>query len=170
MKRVLVIGCSGGGKSVFSRALAERTGLPLHHLDNLYWNADGTQAPKQAFREGLARLLAEDAWILDGNFRSTPEQRLAACDTVFFLDYPTEVCLQGVAERMGKPRPDLPWVETKPDEAFLEFIRTFSQHTRPRILELLERHSDREIHVFHSREEAAEYLRNDSKALTFLKN
>ncbi len=158
MKQVLVIGCSGGGKSVFSRALAEKTGLPLHHLDNLYWNADGTQVPKPLFREALARLLAEEAWILDGNFRSTMEQRLTACDTVFFLDYPTEVCLQGVAERMGKPRPDIPWVETEPDEEFLDFIRRFPTDTRPMILELLDRYSDREIHVFHSREEANQYL------------
>ncbi len=160
MKRVLVIGCSGGGKSVFSRALAKKTGLPLHHLDNLYWNSDRTQVAKPKFRAALSRLLAEDTWILDGNFRSTLEQRFAACDTVFFLDYPTEICLQGVAERMGKPRPDLPWVETEPDEEFLEFIRTFPQHTRPRILALLEGHPEKEIHVFHSREEAKAYLQS----------
>ncbi len=158
MKRVIIIGCSGGGKSVFARALAEKTGLPLWHLDNLYWNADGTQVEKPLFRAQLTRLLAEEAWILDGNFRSTLEQRLLACDTVFFLDYPTEVCLQGVAERMGKARPDIPWVETEPDEEFLDFIRTFSQHTRPMILELLQQHPDKEIHIFHNREESAEYL------------
>ena len=42
MERAIVIGCPGGGKSTFARALAEKTGLPLHHLDMMYWNADKT--------------------------------------------------------------------------------------------------------------------------------
>ncbi len=158
MKWVIVIGCSGGGKSVFSRALAKKTGLPLYHLDNLYWNSDGTKAEPSEFLERLRRAMVGDAWILDGNFRSTMELRLMPCDTVFFLDYPTEVCLEGAVVRLGKPRPDIPWVEQEPDGDFLDFIRRFPTEHRPGILELLERYPEKTVITFHSREEAAACL------------
>ena len=158
MKKVIVIGCPGSGKSTFSRALRERTGLPLYHLDMLYWNADRTTVEKSVFRARLAAIIEGDEWIIDGNYGSTMELRLAACDTVFFLDYPADVCLEGVRTRRGKPRNDMPWVETEEDEEFTEFIKSYNSESRPRVLELLEKYSDKSIHVFESREEADRYL------------
>ena len=116
MKRAIVIGCPGSGKSTFARALHEKTGLPLHYLDMMYWNADKTTVPKDIFRGRLAEVLTDDEWIIDGNYGSTMEARMAACDTVFFLDYPRSVCLAGIRERQGKPRADMPWIETEDDE------------------------------------------------------
>ena len=110
MDRVLVIGCPGSGKSTFSRALAEKTGFSLVHLDRLYWNADRTTVEKQVFRRRLEDALEGESWIIDGDYASTMELRLQRCDTVFFLDYPEEVCLSGVRDRIGKPRADLPWL------------------------------------------------------------
>lgn len=162
MKRVIVIGCPGSGKSTFSRALARKTGLPLYHLDMMYWRADRTTVPREAFRASLARVLAEDAWIVDGNYSGTMEMRLAACDTVFFLDYPTEVCLAGLSARRGKARPDLPWVESEDemDEEFIRFVTDYTTESRPRVLELLEQYAacDRRVVVFRSRDEADAYL------------
>lgn len=38
MKRVVVIGSGGAGKSIFSRKLGEIAGLPVVQLDKLYWH------------------------------------------------------------------------------------------------------------------------------------
>ena len=159
MKRVIVIGCPGSGKSTFARALRDKTGLPLHHLDMMYWNADKTTVPKEIFRAQLAALLTEDAWIIDGNYGSTMEARMAACDTVFFLDYPRSVCLAGIRERQGKPRADMPWIETEDDEEFLAFVRTYNEQSRPAVLTLLEKYRDKQIVIFRTRTEADEFLK-----------
>ena len=108
MKKVIVIGCPGSGKSWFSRALHDKTGIPLYHLDLMYWRADRTTVDKVVFRERLRSTIEKEEWIIDGNYGSTMEMRMEACDTVFFLDYPVEVCLSGMEERRGKSRPDMP--------------------------------------------------------------
>ena len=86
--------------------------------------------------------------------------RLAACDTVFFLDYPTEVCLEGIRTRRGTPRPDMPWIETEEDAEFIEFIKRYNTESRPSVLELLKQYADKTIVVFRDRAEAEEYLQD----------
>ena len=158
MKKIIVIGCPGSGKSTFSIALHDRTGIPLVHLDMLKWNADRTTVSREVFMERLQRVLKLDEWIIDGNYSSTMELRMQACDTVFFLDYPLEVCVSGIEERRGKPRPDMPWVETEEDAEFMEFIRNYNMQSRPEVLELLEKYADKNIVTFKSRSEAEEFL------------
>ena len=159
MKRVIVIGSPGSGKSTFAKKLHKATALPLFHLDMLYWNADKTTVEKPVFRQRLDQVLRREEWILDGNYASTMEMRLAACDTVFFLDYPTEVCLSGVRQRQGKPRSDIPWTDTEDDPEFLRFIEAFQEESRPKILALLETYGHKEIHIFKSRDEADTYIK-----------
>lgn len=158
MKRAIVIGCPGSGKSTFSRNLHSKTGLPIIYLDLLFWNPDKTHLSREAFDARILESMAGECWIMDGNYSRTIPMRLAACDTVFFLDYPLEVCMEGVASRMGTSRPDMPWVETEPDEEFLEYIRDFAATQVPQIRELLKQHSEKNIIVFHSRAEAENYL------------
>jgi len=161
MQKVIVIGCPGSGKSTFSRALHNITGVSLYHLDMLYWNADRTTVSKEVFRARLAEIIAKDSWIIDGNYGSTMELRLQACDTVFFLDYPLEVCLEGVLSRRGKERTDMPWMEA-PDEVdkeFIEFIKNYNSENRPEVVALLEKYIDKEIIIFKSRSEADNFLR-----------
>ena len=160
MKKVIVIGCPGSGKSTFSRALHKKTGIPLYHLDILKWNSDKTTVSKEIFHDRLNLVLSENEWIIDGNYASTMELRMSVCDTVFFLDYPLEVCLSGIKERQGKPRPDMPWIETEDDEEFLEFIRSYNTQSRPKVMELIEKYKEKNIVIFKSREEADEYLNN----------
>lgn len=102
MRKVIIIGCPESGKSKFARALNAITSLPLFHLDNMKWNADKTVVSKSTFMERLNIKIKKEKWIIDGNYRSTMELRLQACDTVFFLDYFVEVCLRGIEERKGK--------------------------------------------------------------------
>ena len=158
MKKVIVIGCPGSGKSTVSRALHNKTGIPLYHLDMMYWNADKTTVEKSVFLEQLSAVLEKDEWIIDGNYSSTMELRMAACDTVIFLDYPLDVCLDGIKERRRKPRSDMPWIETEEDAEFIEFIRNYNEQQKPKVLELLEKYSDKNIVVFKSREQAESFL------------
>lgn len=162
MKKIIVIGCPGGGKSHFSRALHRLTGLPLYHLDMMYWNADRTTVEKSLFLERLSNVLKKEEWIIDGNYGSTMELRMAACDTVFFLEYPLDVCLDGVKNRCGKPRSDMPWIETEVDGDFIEFIKEYHQQQKPKILELLAKYGDKTIFVFQSREQADTFLNREN--------
>ena len=158
MKKIIVIGCPGSGKSTFARVLHHKTGIPLYHLDKMYWNADKTTVEKGVFLEQLSAVLEKDEWIIDGNYGSTMELRMAACDTVIFLDYPLDVCLDGVKERCGKPRSDMPWIETEEDAEFIEFIKSYNQQQKPKVLELLEKYSDRNSIILGSREQADQFL------------
>lgn len=160
MKKIIVIGCPGSGKSTFSQSLHQITELPLYHLDRMNWNSDKTTVPKEVFLERLRETIAEDAWIIDGNYGSSLELRIQACDTVFFLDYPVKVCLEGVMERRGKERPDMPWVESVDhiDEEFIEFIQSYREKSRPGIVKLLDDYRHKEIIVFKNRQEADQFL------------
>ena len=161
MKKVIVIGCPGSGKSTISRALHNKTGIPLYHLDMMYWNADKTTVEKSVFLEQLSAVLAKDKWIIDGNYGSTMELRMAACDTVIFLDYPLDICLDGIKERRGKPRSDMPWIETEEDAEFIEFIRNYNEQQKPKVLDLLEKYSDKNIIIFKGREQADTFLNGE---------
>ncbi len=160
MKRVMVIGCPGAGKSTFSRKLQEKTGLPLYYLDMIWHRPDRTNVSREEFDERLGEITRRDQWILDGNYLRTMKVRLEASDTVFLLDYPLEVCLEGAISRIGKRREDLPWVETELDPEFRQWILDFQKDQMPEIRRLLEQYGvGREVNVFCSREEGEMYLR-----------
>ena len=158
MKKIVVIGCPGSGKSTFSKALHKITGIPLFHLDMMFWNADKTTVEKSVFYEKLSKTIQNSEWIIDGNYGSTMELRLQECDTIIFLDYPLEVCLNGVRERRGKARSDMPWIETEEDVEFIEFIKNYNSQSRPQVIELLDKYSHKNIFIFTNRSEADEFL------------
>lgn len=130
MKRVLVIGSPGAGKSTFARALADRTGLPLIHLDQEYHLPGWQDRPEAEWRDKLDDLLARDRWIIDGNYSSSMDRRLARADTAILLDYPAWLCLWRVMKRVtmlnGKVRPDAaPGCPERLDLAFLWYVAMF---------------------------------------------
>ncbi|MBQ1439490.1 MAG: adenylate kinase [Solobacterium sp.] len=160
MKRVIVIGSPGAGKSTFARRLRDRTGIPLVHLDMIWHQPDRTTISREAFDRKLSDILKTDAWIIDGNYGRTLELRLQSCDTVFLLDYPLEVCLASVAARIGKQREDLPWTEEEFDEEFRQWIIDFPLSELPRIYKLLDQYgAELEVHIFKTREEADQFLK-----------
>ncbi|MEE1124911.1 MAG: adenylate kinase [Acutalibacteraceae bacterium] len=160
MKKAIIIGCPGSGKSTFAKKLHSKTDISLFHLDIMFWNEDKTSVDKSVFKERLLNVLQKNEWIIDGNYASTIELRLQVCDTVFFLDYPLDVCLEGVKSRRGKKRTDMPWVEQEDteDKDFIEFIRNYGVENRPKVLELLDKYSCKKIYIFKSRSEANEFL------------
>ena len=124
-------------------------------------NADKTTVEKKVFLERLSVVLEKDEWIIDGNYGSTMELRMAACDTVIFLDYPLDICLDGIRARRGKPRSDMPWIETEEDSEFIEFIKNYNEQQKPKVLELLKKYGDKNIIIFKSREQADAFLNGE---------
>ncbi len=159
MKKVIIIGCPGSGKTTFAEKLQKQTGLPLYYLDAIWHKPDKTHISREDFDRRIAEIFSTDEWIIDGNYKRTIEMRLKECDTVFLFDLPTEVCIQGAKERIGKGRYDLPWLETEFDPEFKRFIEDFPKDTLPYIYELFEKYKEnRQIIVFKSRQDAEEFL------------
>ena len=158
MKKVIVIGCCGSGKSTFARHLHACTEIPLFNLDQLNWNADKTTVEKTVFLKRVKEVIQKDTWIIDGNYGSSMEIRMQACDTVFFLDYPVDVCIQGIYDRIGRVRTDMPWVEDEVDEDLIEFVKNYEKEDRPEVLNLLSKYKEKDIHIFRSRLDATRYL------------
>ena len=87
-RKIMVIGCPGSGKSTLSRELRDITGLPLFHLDNIWWKPDRSHISREEFDRKLDEILLTDRWILDGDYSRTYETRFRACDTVIFWIIP----------------------------------------------------------------------------------
>jgi len=142
LKRILVIGAGGSGKTTVARRLAERTGLPLIHLDSLYWRPGWQPTPADEWRAKVQDLVSRDAWIIDGNYGGTLDLRLQACDTVVFLDLPRIACLWHVLKRqarhIGQARPELhPGCRERLSWEFLVWIWTYPSRRRGDILRRL---------------------------------
>ena len=160
-QKILVIGCPGSGKSTFARKLKDVTGLPLYYLDMIWHKPDQSTISAQEFDQRLKEILMSEEWIIDGNYSRTLAVRLQHCDTVFFLDFPVELCLLGAASRIGKTREDLPWHVTELDPKFRQYILDFPKENLPQIYELLEKYGkEKDVFIFKTREESDAYLKD----------
>lgn len=162
MQRILVIGSPGAGKSTLAHTLARRTGLPLHHLDKLFWLPGWVERDRDEGRAELTGVLAQQRWIIDGNYGSTLPMRLQRADMVIWLDYPTRLCLGRVLKRWwqyrGRARPDM--TEGCPerlDIAFLHYVLGFRRAWRERNATALNGFGG-EVRRFASPEETAAWL------------
>ncbi len=159
MKKAIIIGCPGSGKTTFAEKLSEHTALPLYHLDAIWHKSDKTHISREEYDTRLAEIFKTDMWIIDGNYRRTIETRLQQCDTVFLFDLPTELCLKGATERLGKDRYDLPWIETELSDDFRQAIIDFPQNVLPGIYDLIDRYKEgRQVVIFRSWEDADRYI------------
>ena len=141
-KRILLIGCGGSGKSTLARTIGEKTGLPVVHLDRIYWKTGWQSLPREEFDSLLAAELQKSEWIIDGNFDRTIPLRLEYCDAVIFLDLPRFVCVFGVIGRIlknyGRTRSDMgEGCPEKFDLSFLKWVWNFNNQKRAKYLSLL---------------------------------
>ncbi len=145
MKRIAIIGPGGAGKSTLARQMGEKTGLPVVHLDAVYWHEGWVETPKDAWAVTVREMAAAEAWIMDGNFGGTMDLRLAAADTIVFLDLPPPLCVLRVVRRFwqhrGHSRPDMaPGCPEKLDGVFLKWIWNYRRDRRPGILARMQEH------------------------------
>ena len=157
MQRI-IIGPPGSGKSTFARKLHDLISLPLYHLDNIYWKSDGTTISREEFDDKLKKLLDEEKWIIDGDYSRTFEARIKAADTVIFLDYDPKICIEGIIERVGKKRSDIPWVEQEVDEELIKLVNEYDKNNKPVLGKLFQKYSDKRIIIFHERLDAEKWL------------
>lgn len=163
MRRVLIVGNSGAGKSSLARRLGEKLGLPVVHLDVLFWKPGWTESDDDEFHARIADYQGTDAWISDGNFGGSWHLRMPAADTIIWLDQPPWLCLLRAMWRVvhyrDGTRPDMAeGCRESVDFKFYHFILTYNRTVRPRLEKALAEHgaharivrlrSDREIDAF----------------------
>jgi len=142
MERVLIIGCGGAGKSTLAKTLGEKTGLPVVHLDKLFWHPGWVESTKEEIDSKILQEIQKPRWIMDGNYNRTLPQRLQYCDTVIYLDFSRLACIMGVLKRIvttyGKVRSDMG--EDCPerfDWDFLKWVWNFNKNKRERYYRML---------------------------------
>ena len=164
MKRIMIIGGCGAGKSTLSRKLAELTGLPLIHMDQLFWKPNWEETGKVEFAKIVKETAKKEKWIIDGNYSSTIDLRLERADTVIALFRPTWVYLFRVFKRIiqnyGKTREDMtPGCPERFDLEFIHFILFFNLTRKPSLLKKLKRLDDsKKVYILKSDKEVEAYL------------
>jgi adenylate kinase family enzyme len=161
-RRVLVVGCSGAGKTTFAMRLAEVLGLPVIHLDAEYWRPGWQHTPADEWPARVDDLASRERWVMDGNYGATLEPRLTRAEAVVFLDVPRLTCLRRVIVRSwryrGRPGPGLPdGCPERLEWQFLVWVWNYEQRSRGRVVSLLAASGLPVVHV-HSRREADRWL------------
>jgi len=164
MNKILIIGCSGSGKSHFARELNKITNIPIYYLDTIFWKENWDHLSKEELLNEINKIVIKDKWIIDGNYTSSLEERIKFCDTVFFLDIDESICLKSEELRRGTKRDDLPYDLYKTevyDPEFIDFIKEFKNKQKPIILKLLDKYKDgKTIITFKSRDDVNNYISN----------
>lgn len=164
MKKVLVLGCAGSGKSTFSSRLGHITGLSVIHLDSFYWKPGWIAASEEEWDRTVDELLSHDSYIMDGNYSRTLNKRLVDADVVIFFDFPRLLCIYRAIKRRiinhGRTREDMArGCKEKLDLEFLRWIWNFRTRSRGRILESLEQvQGQKQVIIFRTTGEVEKYL------------
>ena len=164
MRKVLVIGSGGSGKSTFATKLGELLNLEVHHLDQLYWRPGWVETPREEWLKTVTELINSDSWIIDGNYGGTLDVRIQKCDTIIFLDLSRWLCLWRIVTRAlryrnGK-RPDMAeGCREKLDLEFVQWVWNYPRQGKPKVVKLLAEYSQgREIVWLRSRAEVKSFL------------
>lgn len=161
MKRILIVGSAGAGKTTLARYLSSQLALPLIHLDQEFWRPGWVAPPVEAWQQHITQIIALPAWIMDGYYRNTLDVACRAADTLIFLDVAHYLCIYRVCIRyfrqklLHQIRLDLP--EGCPERlrwSFLCWVWTFPQKQRPVILKKLQEVEEgRHVIIIHNQTE-----------------
>ena len=161
-RRILITGCGGAGKSILARKLADRTGLPLVHLDRLWWLPGWEHRTREEFDRLLLEEIKKPAWIIDGDYSRTFPMRLEYADLCIFMDIDPDMCLESIFARaeqfQGRSRPDMTeGCQEYVDPKFEQWVRDFRENVRPFMLQTMEQ-SGALCKIFTTRQAAYAWL------------
>lgn len=169
MKRILILGSGGAGKSTLAVKLQKILQLPLIHLDSRYWNAGWVESSKADWELKVKELVQRETWIMDGNYSGSLHLRLPRADTVIFLDFPNWKCVWRALWRAvryhGTTRSDMAvGCPEKVDWEFLVYLWNYPKRSRPKVMHMLEGEKERlEVFVLKSDEEVEAFLEGCTK-------
>lgn len=148
MNRVCVLGPPGSGKSTLARRLAAAAGLPVVHLDVLFWKPGWVESDQDDFDARVLDVARGDRWVIDGNYSRTMPQRLQRADLIVFLDFPRWRCLARILKRRvmfaRRPRPDMTQgCHEKITAPFWSFAWHWPVESRQRRLRVIAEHAGR---------------------------
>ncbi|MBN6206815.1 DNA topology modulation protein [Ralstonia pickettii] len=166
MKKIAIIGSGGAGKSTFARQLSAKLNIKVYHLDAILWKPNWIGTPKDEQKRIQHDLIANESWIIDGNYGSTLDIRLNAADTIIFLDIHRLICLYRAVKRTfqyrNRTRPDMAeGCEERFDRNFLKWIWNYPHTRRPATINKLEELStDKKVIILHSPKEVKRFIAN----------
>lgn len=164
MKRIIVLGNTGSGKSTFSASLAKKINIECLHLDTIVYKHDWQEKENEEINNKIESFISKDSWIIDGNFLKRGLDRFYKADTIFFLDINRLTCFFSVIKRYFKykgkhrdSRSDL--CDEKLTKSYLKWaISGFYKNSRKKILSIIENNKDKNIIIFKNRRQIKKYL------------
>jgi adenylate kinase family enzyme len=147
MRRVVVIGPAGAGKSRLARTLSDATGIEVIHLDALYWRPGWVPTPAEEWEAFQRREVERDEWIVEGLHETTVHLWLDAADTVVLFDIsPLASIWRVTRRRLGRagPSADIPaGCEPAPFHRaatkFLRYLWEYRRRTRAELFAELDK-------------------------------
>lgn len=161
MNRIVILGSSGTGKTTLCRMLSDKLHIKALHLDSVYWLKDWNNLNKEQFDIYMKEYLRKNnRWVIDGNYSNNNHftYRLNLADTIIFLDFGTQLSLQGIHKRAQEfkhqVRSDMAEGCLEGiDQVFLQYV-TFYQHRANRLKAIISKYkSKKNVLIFKTRDE-----------------
>jgi adenylate kinase family enzyme len=146
---VVILGPGASGKSALAIRLWEITELPLIELDKVFWRPGLAATPRDQWVKMQQRLVEEDRWIIDGDLGpyDAVEVRIAAADTIIFLDFSLVRCAWR-AIRRSRERADF-WL----------WLLRYRRQSRPLLMEAITKYAAHAtLHVIRNPEELRRFV------------
>jgi len=153
-KKIVIIGCSGSGKTYCAFALAKKLHLPIIYLDQYTLKADWKRVPFDDLKIMHHELCTKPVWIMDGAYPKLLEECIDAADAIIFLDIARSVCLWNVIQRAifdygkvgeGDPAGCIQKPLSFKTLDFLRWILNFNRNYRKNIITLLEKNKETKL-------------------------
>lgn len=148
MRRIMIFGGSGSGKSTLAQQIGVLTGLPVVHIDPMYWKPGWVQRPAEETQRLIRDAMSQEEWVFEGNNGATIEERARRADLIIYLDMPVHIRLWRFTKRWwtyrGRTRPDMgEGCNERWELAFVrDFIWRYGGDRRPKALANLDRWRD----------------------------